>query len=60
MELGEAQGWFDEYVYRHEVVPGLPRDAYLDEDGMAISWLTRIHEVVERVRADKHKAAQGG
>lgn len=55
--MGEAQGWFDEYVYRHDVVPGLSHDEFLDEPGMVVSWLTRIHMIVERVRADKQKSA---
>lgn len=42
-----------EYLYRHHVIPGLPREAYLDEPGDVIEWMTRIHDAETRAEAKR-------
>lgn len=40
----------------------MPHEQYLDEPGMAINWITRIHQLhqeIENEQAEKAKAERG-
>lgn len=61
MELRHAEAqWLQEYHYRHDVVPGLTHEQYLDEPLQAINWLTRIHELRQQAEAAKQKQSTRG
>lgn len=49
---------YQEYQYRHHVIPGMGHDEYLDEPGDVIEWNTRIFHLEAYVQEQKQKAAR--
>jgi len=36
-----------EYLYRHDVFPGLTHDGFLDEPRYTREWMWRIHQTIQ-------------
>jgi hypothetical protein len=50
---------WQEYYYRHDVMPGCSHDEYLAEPAVNVDWFSQIHAVRTETETARRRRANG-